>query len=817
MFGFRRITRYVWSELVVMSLWGVLFWTFLFLMNALFFVAEKAITLGLGWDLTFRLLAYEIPELLVATIPIGVLFGTMMAVGRLSSDQEWVALQSVGVGIMGFLRPVVLNGLAAFLVTWVIYAFVFPESNFAARSLQPELMFSRNMAANIKPRVFYTDLPGVALFVSNVRPGRSTERGRLEGVLLHRDAKKPHARSTDPETPESKFEELFLARAGDLRPVNDEGVLQLDLIEGVRYAYLPESPGNFQLTGYGELNPRLQPPAYFRAFRQPPQQGRLDLNVPELFADLERVAGMSDPNLRRLTARGLHTELHKRFALPFAALLFSILAVPLGVTRARTGKGAAFLLSLIVLLLYWLLFTTAQDQAANGKIPPWAGIWAANAAILLWIVYAYWRLRRSGGQSGGLFFWLLVPASNAVKGLVVARKEQRPAENDDAQPPHRTPAATRLISLMDRNVLTGFLRILFLALLSTYVVYAIVELKDLLDGMVKNDQPLSLLGTFFFYFTPGMINLVLPISCLVAAVLAFTIMAKNGELTAFMSSGLSLRRSTVPVLLVTAALCVVYFFIEDRVAPQTNRMAQEVKDQILGRQPRSYGASASGRWTIGNQGRLYQYRAYDSAEEVFEGLHVFNVNRDELRVEEHLYTETAKWNGTAWTLGPGWWRAYSYSAATRQGMIRDSGVFEERVVTTLDPPENFERQERSLAGRDDIADQMSLSEIDEQIASLEDSGYDATKLWVAYHAKWAQPMTPLVMVILGLPFAFRIGRRGSLYGVGVALLLVIVYWATFAVFRALGFETILPPLLAVWAPNILYTLLGLYLILHIRT
>jgi lipopolysaccharide export LptBFGC system permease protein LptF len=112
---------------------------------------------------------------------------------------------------------------------------------------------------------------------------------------------------------------------------------------------------------------------------------------------------------------------------------------------------------------------------------------------------------------------------------------------------------------------------------------------------------------------------------------------------------------------------------------------------------------------------------------------------------------------------------------------------------------------------------MSIAELREQIDTLRNSGYDITKLRVGYFRKFAQAVAPLVMVLLGLPFAFRVGRRGSLYGIGVALLLVLVYWATFAVSNALGLETLLPPAVAAWAPNALYGLLGIYLLLYVPT
>ena len=110
-----------------------------------------------------------------------------------------------------------------------------------------------------------------------------------------------------------------------------------------------------------------------------------------------------------------------------------------------------------------------------------------------------------------------------------------------------------------------------------------------------------------------------------------------------------------------------------------------------------------------------------------------------------------------------------------------------------------------------------MAELGTEIRQLEQRGYDTTRLRVQYHAKWARPWSPLVMVLLGLPFAFKVGRRGSMYGVGVSLLLVLIYWGTFALFNALGLETLLDPLFAAWAPNVLFALIGGYLMLYIKT
>jgi len=247
----------------------------------------------------------------------------------------------------------------------------------------------------------------------------------------------------------------------------------------------------------------------------------------------------------------------------------------------------------------------------------------------------------------------------------------------------------------------------------------------------------------------------------------------------------------------------------------TNQKAEQLRDQIMGRAPITHGMPAGGQWAFGPRGeRLYHYRLYDPENGVFQGLSVLTLDRSAPRVVDHRFSPLATWDGHAWQMRDGWHWSFPDDPA--------GGTFEniEGVSSlALDPPERFAQREAVLSssGSANLQEQMSSAELLDQIRDLSASGYDTSRLEVALWGKLAQATTPLVMVLLGLPFAFRVGRRGSLYGIGVAILLVIVYWATFAVFNALGLETILPPLLAAWTPNVLYGLLGVYLILYIPT
>jgi LPS export ABC transporter permease LptG len=304
----------------------------------------------------------------------------------------------------------------------------------------------------------------------------------------------------------------------------------------------------------------------------------------------------------------------------------------------------------------------------------------------------------------------------------------------------------------------------------------------------------------------------LPFAAMISAVLAVTLLARHGELTALKASGMSIRRVCLPIVVLTLFLCGALHLVQDRIAPETNRKAQAVKDRIQGRNPRSYGWSPGGRWTFGSDGRLYHYRLFDPQTLRFQGLSVFRVDLSAARVYDQWFCVSAQWNGTTWTGEKGWYRSFPDA-----GSVGSYRRFEREDIGAFDKPDSFTQRERTLIAGNDLPHQASIEDLDEQIDSLARSGYDTTKLRVEYWQKTASVATPFVTVLLGLPFAFKVGRRGSMYGVGVGLILAIVFWATAAIFNALGLETVLPPLLAAWSPNVFFAAAGAYLLLFVKT
>jgi LPS export ABC transporter permease LptG len=827
----KRITRYMLVELFTPTVLALMLWTFVLLMNHFFFVAEKSLAKNLGFDLTLRLFMTGVPAILILTIPMAVLLGSLIGVGRVSSDNEWIALQGAGRGPWILLKPLILHGLAASLVCFYFYAELVPRANFERRHLQGQILLSSSLASDLKPRVFYTELQDVVLYVDDILPSvedDEDEVGHLRGILLIQS------------DPRQNNYEVILARSGELYPASDRsGTLVADMYTGVGSRYSPDKPETYYLLNFESHREPIPPPPYLQSFLAPPDKVVSDMSTAELFREYREAKRVQQDRIQELVAKGRDpanrqerflvdnrvnvttVELSARIALPMSSLFFVLLALPLGITRARSGKGAGFAVSLIVILVYWGTYTFFRDQSLIGKLPAWLGPWIANFVLVPWAAFAIWRMRRPRDSSSGPVAWAIVWSIRTGRWIrrMITFRNRRTSPEDAADGDEvaaleelgGTP--TRFVIRIDQYIGMHYLRVLAFSLAAAYLIAALVELRGLMDDLLRTKQSPTLLLTYFKYFAPTMLHVVLPISCLIGAVVAYTLLTRTGELTAIKVSGISMRRATVPVLFITSLLCGVLYLVEDSVAPVAKRRAQEIQDKIMGRAPKTYGLSAGGRWGLGDDGKtLYHYQLFDSASGEFQGLTVFTIDRLGPRILDHRYARRARWRGTRAELEDGWYRRFE-----SEGVEPAYEIFEGVETLTLDPPAQLAAKQMAMTERGGLEEQMTLNELSREIGVLKKRGYDTTHLEVAFHGKISRSISPLVMVLLGLPFAFRVGRRGSLYGVGVALLLVLVYWAVFALFNALGLETILEPWAAAWAPNILFGLLGIYMMLYIRT
>ena len=164
-----------------------------------------------------------------------------------------------------------------------------------------------------------------------------------------------------------------------------------------------------------------------------------------------------------------------------------------------------------------------------------------------------------------------------------------------------------------------------------------------------------------------------------------------------------------------------------------------------------------------------------------------------------------------WIAHKGWDR--EFSTTTRPNAVRTSveyTPFGERQLS-LEPPGYFKSDEPD-------ADRMTYAQLENYVALLQASGsLNVVPYLVRLQRKIAFPFVSLVMTLLAVPFAVTTGRRGAMYGIGAGLVFALIYWTALSIFGALGSGGWISPLLAAWAPNILFGAVAGYLLLTVRT
>ena len=260
------------------------------------------------------------------------------------------------------------------------------------------------------------------------------------------------------------------------------------------------------------------------------------------------------------------------------------------------------------------------------------------------------------------------------------------------------------------------------------------------------------------------------------------------------------------------------FLLQERVIAYSNREADRLNRVIRGFPPASFGA-LDRRWMVAQNGDLYHYDFFDAKKTEFHQFVLYHL--DSMRWDLRSMTRAsrvalARRGGdesvteAAWTGFNGWSREFS---ETTRGNVTKTNVkyelFADRALP-LEPPSYFKTD-------DPEPDRMSYEELNRHITQLRASGFHVVPYMVQLQRKIAFPFVPLIMTLLAVPFAVTTGRRGALYGIGIGIVLAITYWTTQSVFAAIGAGGVISPVLAAWAPNILFGAAAAYMILTVRT
>jgi len=781
----KTIDRYVIREILPPFVLTLLIFTFILELPPLMNELERLVAKGVPWQTVGHIILLLSPQALGLTIPMALLVGLLIGLGRMSTDREAMALLACGVSPYRMLRPIlVLAGVAAAATMYVMVEAI-PDSNQKYREILFDIL-TKKVESDIQPRVFYQEFPNWVLYPRDeVEPGQAGWKD-----LLVANTTKPDA------------VELFMAKRGRVVLDRAKRSVELVLTDGTKYSSGgPGEANTLRFTAQQII--RLEPDSVFPPLDLP--RGLTEKTIAQLQQDIREKEGRNESTHNEVMA------IHAKFSIPAACLVFAVIALALGLTVARDGTLGGFVLGIGVIFVYYIAMFLAESLAKGHRIPAEYARWVPNLLLgPFGVVALIWRARNVEGRLPFGRALRLPSLPSWARGRTEAGRAESQSASTAPLPTRRDVVVIVRIprlhapvpGLIDRYISRLYLRVAGVSFLALLGLFYISTFIDRSDKVFKGQATASMIGQLLVLLTPQFMYYVIPIAALLSVLVTFGLLTRSSELTVMKACGVSLYRAAVSVVILSLGFSAVLFTLEQRVMASANRRAEELDAKIRGRQPRTLN-TLNRRWVFGSGNVIYHYGLFDPQRNEMYGLTIFQLRPDDWALASETFVRRAVFRDNEWQGEQGWKQDFTTSPPTWKAIARSP-------LPGLESPKYFATEQPD-------AEFMTVTELRRYIAELSSSGFNTVPLEVELQRKLAFPFVTLVMTLLAIPFGVTVGRHGALYGIGLGIVIALSYWILISAFVAIGRAGLLPPVLAGWAPNILVIGLAGYLFLRART
>lgn len=353
------IHRYIFKELVKSFLISAATLTALLYLERLLYMTTLIFNRGATFVEVALMMVYISPAFLSVTIPMSVLVASVTVFNRFSSDSEIYAMKASGWSFMYLMRPVILFSIAACMVSSFVIFSALPWGNSSLQRMVFDMVHNR-ANFNIKPNVFNRDFSGLVLYVKG--KNSATE---LNDVFISQ-------RLNGNET------QTALAKSASIAADVDSLKIQLRLREGTLHL-VSQNNKNYRTVKFDRYDLTLSLPGAKRI-----HQG--------LVGNREKSYAWVKEEIARLKKEGkpayrMEMINSKKFALSASCLLFGLIGAPLGIKSSRAGKSGGYVMSLFLLMTYFVGLIGLQNLGARGIINPAFSVWIPNIVFLFLAIY----------------------------------------------------------------------------------------------------------------------------------------------------------------------------------------------------------------------------------------------------------------------------------------------------------------------------------------------------------------------------------------------------------------------------------------------
>ena len=735
-------------------------------------LAEVVIYTDLPFSLFGSILAALLPGVLTFSIPLATLAGIIIGFSRMGSDSEIVAMRSAGVGSWNMIWPALLVGLLLTGATTYLHLKEAPE---AARDLERIALQGAlaKLDSPVEPRTFST-LPRHVIYV---RDGNK-ELGTWGRVFIF-------SQRSD------KTTEVFTARSGRIDSSADQSELVLTDVLATRFPSATADP-------QPEATPGNDPKSYVversDQLRFSINTGRADivqrLNEGDTNADS---MDWSDLNERAVTGTPQQQNeairvLNRRGALSVAPLFFSFLAAALGLRIRRGGRSVGIILSLIVVIVYYLVSLLGESLARVGTVSPYVGPWLATVFIF----------------ALSLLVLLITRIPFISSGAILPRgsKTAEPAAKAARQSSHRGFLSLGFPNLMDATLFRSLAISFFVCFVALAAIFNIFTLFELWRFIAVTQASAGLVARYLLFLLPLVTVEMFPATMLISVLVTYALLARRHEAIAWWASGQSVYRLMLPGFLFALAIAFGTWLMQEHVMPGSNLKQDELRARIRGGEARAI--TRTGRqWLASTETRRFYSYEFGDDGRLMEPT-VYELDADAVHLAQVVSGKTGTWmDATHLKISDAETLALKDMEVERRSEpdVTFAGVESPAVFKpTIDKPS-----------------QLSAKDLKSYLNAARKRGMDVSGLAVALQRKYAGPFGIVIMAFIGMPLAVSFGRKGTVIALCAAVVVGIAYWAVGGGFQQLGNHGLLRPTVAGWSPLLIFAAAGTYFLSRVRT
>ena len=356
------------------------------------------------------------------------------------------------------------------------------------------------------------------------------------------------------------------------------------------------------------------------------------------------------------------------------------------------------------------------------------------------------------------------------------------------------------MKMLKRYVLTQFIKVYLLTATGLIGIFLIVDFFERIDEFLAKDAPMIDLISYYIFKIPFIAFYMAPQGVLLATVITLASIARNNEFTAMKACGISITGITFPIIGASFIIALMVLVSSEFLSPVTN---QKMNYIFMGKiQARaSYGKiPTENLWFKSVNGDIWNIDYFDPYKSRLEGVIILKPGLDH-SIIQRIDAKEAIWSINKWEFIDGYIRTFDKNG------IESTKYFEKKNLITPETPENLSKAHKR-------PEEMSLSELYKKIQIQALKGKDTSMSWIELHRNISYPFISVVMALLAIPLSIRSSRHGGLlFCVSVNIAMGFAFSFLYAMGISLGKGGTFDPILATWGPNLLFTVLGFYLLL----